>query len=137
MDIAIRRIDAVAQELLQPRVSIVALVNALIREAHASGASDIHIGPSADGVRVRLRIDGVLKDAHALPKNIHEEVVSRIKVLAGLRTDEHQAAQDGRFRHQVDAHAFLDLRVSIVPTYHGENAVLQALGGQDARLYAR
>lgn len=127
MDISIRRIDAVAQELLQQRVSIVSLVNALIREAHASGASDIHIGPSADGVRVRLRIDGVLQDAHALPKNIHEEVVSRIKVLAGLRTDEHQAAQDGRFRHQVDAHAFLDLRVSIVPTYHGENAVLRLL----------
>src|SRR6185436_4503270 len=80
-------------------------------------------------VRVRLRVDGVLQEAHTFPKSIHGEVVSRIKVLANLRTDEHQAAQDGRFRYLVagEGHDFIDLRVSIAPTYHGENVVMRLL----------
>jgi type II secretory ATPase GspE/PulE/Tfp pilus assembly ATPase PilB-like protein len=62
------------------------------------------------------------------PKNIHGEVISRIKVLARLRTDEHQATQDGRFRHQFsNAQDFVDIRVSIAPTYHGENCVMRLL----------
>ena len=61
------------------------------------------------------------------PKTSTKRWCRASKWLAGLRTDEHQAAQDGRFRHQVDAHAFLDPRVPIVPTYHGENAVLRLL----------
>jgi len=118
---------AVLEELKRPgAVSIIALVDALLSEAYARRASDIHIEPTEYGVRVRLRVDGVLHDAYQLGKDIHAEVISRIKVLAWLRTDEHAAAQDGRFRTWV-ADAPVDVRVSITPTYWGENAVLRLL----------
>ncbi len=113
---------------------IIDLVNALIVQAHALRASDIHIDPSAGQVRVRMRIDGVLQEMTPLPKAIHGEVIARIKVLAWMRTDEHQATQDGRFRHFFDDGEMLDVRVSIVPTYHGENAVLRLLSDQAANL---
>src|ERR1700690_2267838 len=108
--------------------SVISLVNGLLYEAHTLRASDIHIDPSAKAVKVRLRIDGVLQTLHEFPKSIHSEVISRVKVLAGLRTDEHAASQDGRFRHTfADSQEFIDMRVSIVPTYHGENVVMRLL----------
>jgi type II secretory ATPase GspE/PulE/Tfp pilus assembly ATPase PilB-like protein len=75
-----------------------------------------------------MRIDGVLQDTFICKKNIHSEIISRIKVLSGLRTDEHQAAQDGRFRLTLSKVDAIDIRVSITPTYYGENAVLRLLG---------
>lgn len=114
--------------LLNKGDSIVDLVNSIIKEAYVMRASDIHINPTDENVRVRLRIDGVLQDRFACEKNIHSEIISRIKVLAGLRTDEHQAAQDGRFRSMFDGAKSIDVRVSITPTYYGENAVLRLLG---------
>src|SRR3989344_4441123 len=112
---------------LGPEISIINLIDQLIRHASAAGASDIHIDPGAKAIRVRFRVDGVLEDLYALPKSIHPEVISRIKVLASLRTDEHNAAQDGRFRSIISDSGSVDIRVSIVPTYHGENAVLRLL----------
>ena len=76
------------------QVSIVTLVNHLIELAFVLGASDIHIDPLANAVRIRLRIDGVLQDETPIPKIIQAEIISRLKILAGLRTDEHQTAQD-------------------------------------------
>ena len=108
-------------------LSIINLVDHLIKHACNIRASDIHIDPLEKTVRIRFRIDGVLEDAHPLPKNIHEELISRIKVLSRLRTDEHYAAQDGRFRSIVSPKGTVDVRVSIVPTYHGENAVMRLL----------
>ncbi len=109
-------------------VSIINLVDSLIEKAHVSRVSDIHIDPSIQNVKVRFRIDGVLQEAFLFPKTIHGEIISRIKVLAKLRTDEHQATQDGRFRHSfTETGEFVDLRVSIVPTYHGENVVMRLL----------
>lgn len=108
------------------QTSIVNLVNHVIELAHYLKASDIHIDPDAEFVRIRLRIDGVLQDETPLPKFIHAEVVSRIKILANLRTDEHQTAQDGRFRINLEA-GDIDVRVSVVPTYYGENVVLRLL----------
>lgn len=118
-----------ARELLAGSgpVAIVPLVSALIEEASQLRASDVHIEPVDGAVLVRLRIDGVLQEAYQLPKNIHTEVISRIKVLSSLRTDEHQAAQDGRFRHEREGKTPIDIRVSITPTYFGENAVLRLL----------
>jgi len=108
--------------------SIVALVATLIHEAYRDEASDIHLDPSPLGLRVRMRVDGSLADRHLLPISVHQEAIARIKVLAGLRTDEHQAAQDGRFRQLMeDMVGFADIRVSIAPTYYGENAVLRIL----------
>ncbi len=109
-------------------ISIINLIDCLVEKAHHLRVSDIHIDPTANNMRVRFRIDGVLEDAYSFPKNIHSEIISRIKVLSKLRTDEHQAPQDGRFRYiLVETGEFIDLRVSIVPTYYGENAVLRLL----------
>ncbi len=79
--------------------SIVKIVNHIIEYANKNRASDIHIDPRLNYIKVRVRIDGVLQESFVLPKSIHNEVISRIKVLSKLRTDEHQATQDGRFRH--------------------------------------
>lgn len=111
--------------------SIITLVNELITHAQTVRASDIHIDPTEHEVRVRLRIDGVLQKNISIPKYFHDEIISRIKVLAGLRTDEHQAAQDGRFRAQLPDKTAVDIRVSIAPTYHGENAVLRLLADRE------
>ncbi len=113
-------------ELTSPTVSIVHLVSALLHEAHVAHASDIHIEPFEEVVKVRFRIDGFLQDRLHIQKMIHGEVISRIKVIAGLRTDEHQTPQDGRFRSVVAGNP-MDVRVSIAPTYFGENAVLRLL----------
>ncbi len=108
-------------------ISIINLVDRLIEYAHELHASDIHIDPSPKEVRVRLRIDGVLQDAFDFPQSIYSEVIARIKVVAGLRTDEHAAAQDGRFRSLMSDDSAVDIRVSIVPTYHGESVVMRLL----------
>jgi len=122
----------IERELAQgANMSIINLVDHLIRHACEIHASDIHIDPIEQSVRIRFRIDGVLEDSHPLPKEIHSEIISRIKVLSGLRTDEHNAAQDGRFRNVVSESNSVDVRVSIVPTYHGENAVLRLLSDND------
>ncbi len=120
-------------ELLREQHSIVEIVNKLIDVAHRERSSDIHIDPAEHHVRVRLRIDGVLVDRFTCAKNMHSEIISRIKVLAALRTDEHQAAQDGRFRVVNSEGKSIDVRVSITPTYHGENAVLRLLGDKTQR----
>lgn len=129
----IRKDDKVERELRKgSQLSIINLFDQLIEKAHASRASDIHIDPLVKCVRVRFRIDGVLQDVYSLPKEINNEIISRIKILSRLRTDEHQATQDGRFRYVLSSSVlgdskFIDFRVSIVPTYHGENAVLRLL----------
>ncbi len=115
-------------------ISIIHLLDTLIEHAQHLRASDIHIHPEIDHLSVRLRIDGMLHHSYTFPKHIHHEFIARIKVLARLRSDEHQATQDGRFRYTFSALShhnrvsnFLDIRVSIAPTYHGENAVLRLL----------
>lgn len=108
-------------------ISIINLIDQLIRHAFSINSSDIHIDPLEKSIRVRFRIDGVLEDSYSLPKEIHSEIISRIKVLACLRTDEHYSAQDGRFRSVISETESIDIRVSIVPTYHGENVVLRIL----------
>ena len=117
----------VEAELLREEISIIDLVDSLVHQAQALRASDIHLDPTESGVKVRLRIDGVLRDKFLIPAEVHHEVISRIKVLSWLRTDEHQAAQDGRFRISLADGTPIDVRVSITPTYYGENAVLRLL----------
>jgi type IV pilus assembly protein PilB len=109
------------------QLSIINLVSYLVEYGFGARASDIHIDPWEKDIRVRLRVDGALIESFKFPKNIHSEIISRIKILSGLRTDEHQAAQDGRFRLQILDKPPVDVRVSIAPTYYGENAVLRLL----------
>ncbi|MDO8489872.1 MAG: GspE/PulE family protein [bacterium] len=113
---------------------VMQLVDVLIAEAHRLSASDIHIDPTDTCVRVRLRLDGVLHDVAPLPLTLASEIITRIKILSGLRTDEHQNSQDGRFCTLIHADISLDIRVSLTPTYHGEAAVLRLLADTTHRL---
>ncbi|OGY98232.1 MAG: hypothetical protein A2855_02940 [Candidatus Liptonbacteria bacterium RIFCSPHIGHO2_01_FULL_57_28] len=123
---------AIGKQLDQPfeKISAVTLVDLLIEAAQSSGASDVHIQPESNNVRLRFRIDGILldilKDAK-VSAELNHELISRIKVISGLRTDEHMAPQDGRFRSTIEGQGDVDVRVSIMPTYYGENAVLRVL----------
>jgi len=109
--------------------SIANLLNDIIYHAALEHASDIHIEPQADEVVVRARLDGVLKDIMFLPKEFQDILITRIKVLANLRTDEHRAAQDGRIKMEFPDMR-VTLRVSIIPIYDGEKVVLRLLATQ-------
>lgn len=115
----------------ESEISIIALVDSMMGYAYLTRASDIHLEPLEDHVIARLRIDGILHDVFKLPKPVQPGIISRIKVLGAMRTDEHQAAQDGRFRISMkNPVRQFDVRVSIVPTFFGENAVLRLLAEQ-------
>ena len=105
---------------------VVALLDSVIEYAYENHASDIHIEPLQDEVSVRFRIDGVLHHMATYPKSAHDRVVSRIKILARLRIDEHAVPQDGRFTFTKDE-LRVDLRVSLAPITGGENIVLRLL----------
>ncbi len=105
---------------------IIRIVDALIQYAYQNKASDIHEEPRDHDALVRFRIDGVLHDIVKLPLDLHPQIVSRIKVLSSLRTDEHQTPQDGKLQIQVDADQ-VDIRVSIIPVTNGEKVVLRLL----------
>ncbi|HVM76941.1 MAG TPA: GspE/PulE family protein [Candidatus Paceibacterota bacterium] len=112
-------------------ISIINLVDLLVEFAYVSNASDIHIEPTKDYLRIRYRIDGLLFDSYdkKIDMKLHPEIISRIKVLSGLRTDEHLLPQDGRLRVGIEDFGGVDVRVSIIPTYYGENAILRVLAG--------
>lgn len=120
----------------QIETPIIKIVDTLLFYGEQNHASDIHIEPEEEASLVRYRIDGVLHDVAILPKNIHEELVTRIKILSNLRTDEHFAAQDGKlsFRAGFDLpkerQQRMDVRVSIVPTTYGEKVVLRLLSAR-------
>ena len=105
------------------------MVEVIVEAAYKEKASDIHIEPQESDFIVRFRIDGLLLDIVVLPKRIHERVVTRIKVLSNLRTDQHFAAQDGKFKVEFPEHR-LDLRVSILPVADGEKVVMRLLSSQ-------
>jgi general secretion pathway protein E len=105
---------------------VVRLVNSLIARASESRASDIHIEPTDDGVKVRFRVDGALKEIETLPAHLKSALVSRIKVMSGLDIAERRLPQDGRLRIAVRGHE-IDLRVATSPTIHGETVVLRIL----------
>lgn len=106
--------------------STVKVVDLILHHAYDLDASDVHFEPHEDKTLIRFRVDGLLRDVLSVPKNIHNQIISRIKVMAHLHTDEHYIPQDGkiiyRFVNQAE-----DIRVSIVPTVTGENAVLRLL----------
>jgi type IV pilus assembly protein PilB len=102
------------------------IVDVIIRHAIEGRASDIHIEPSEDDVRVRYRIDGVLRNSLILPKSVQMAIVSRIKILSNLKIDEQRLPQDGRFHMNLDGKP-VDFRVSTFPTVIGEKVVLRIL----------
>jgi len=102
------------------------MVESIVENAIDSNASDIHIEPIADHVRVRYRIDGDLKTVITLPKKIAPALVSRVKILSNLKIDEKRKPQDGRFRIN-DLGRTIDFRVSSFPTSNGEKVVMRIL----------
>ena len=105
---------------------IAALVDACFEYAYDARASDLHIEPLRETTVVRFRIDGVLHDEVYFPKKIHSQIVTRLKVLARLRTDEHLSAQDGRL-HITIGEDELTVRISVVPVVMGEKVVMRLL----------
>ena len=113
-----------AQKELPP--SIESLVNKFIERAIHDRASDIHLDPAEEKVRVRFRIDGVLHELYSYPNELHQSVVSRVKVLSHLDISEKRHPQDGAFHHPHGPHP-IDVRVSTLPTVFGEKIVLRLL----------
>ena len=112
---------------------IVKLVNLLIGQAIADRASDIHIEPGDNTLRVRFRIDGVLHEVMRPPKNIHSGIVSRLKVMADMNIAERRVPQDGRINTKISGRE-VDLRVATLPTVHGEKVVMRVLDKSTALL---
>ena len=110
-------------------VSVIKLVDDLFNYAYNNHASDIHIEPEDKEINIRFRIDGILYDVLSLPKTILNIIISRIKILAKLRTDETRKAQDGKVLTHIDGEK-IDIRVSIIPTTQGEKAVLRLLSSK-------
>ncbi len=129
-------LQKIINELLREEISspsarfdnapIAKIVDLLITYAYRDKASDIHIEPEEKDFLVRFRIDGILHDVLTLNKKMIERILTRIKVLSRLRTDEHLSAQDGKMRIRIDDED-LSLRVSIIPIVDGEKVVLRLL----------
>ncbi|MFH2049787.1 MAG: ATPase, T2SS/T4P/T4SS family [bacterium] len=125
-DDAINKIEKI--EDLDPTAesSVARLVDLLIIQAVKEKASDIHIEPDENRLRIRYRIDGIMREEASPPKNMHAELVSRIKVASNLDVSEKRIPQDGRFTISVEG-LIVDLRVSTLPTIHGEKIVIRIL----------
>jgi type II secretory ATPase GspE/PulE/Tfp pilus assembly ATPase PilB-like protein len=109
---------------------IIELVDLIARSAVRASASDIHIEPSEKGLLVRHRLDGLLKEVMDLPKWVHEGLIARVKIMAGLDIAERRLPQDGRLRLQMESGQPVDFRVSTLRTLHGEKIVLRLLDHQ-------
>lgn len=121
-----RAVDSSQISEIIKEAPIAKIVTTILEYAVTSRASDIHIEPEEDRVRVRYRIDGILYDKLSLPKNVQEAVISRIKILSEMKIDEHRIPQDGRFNFKAgDDEA--DLRISLIPTVSGEKIVMRLL----------
>jgi len=107
------------------------IVDMLITNGYDRDASDIHIEPFEEYTLVRFRVDGLLQDVVKIPADFHAHLISRIKVIAHLRTDEHQTPQDGKIHFKM-TNEEIDIRVSIVPTTDGENVVMRILSDRAA-----
>lgn len=122
----IKTVDSEQIAQIIKEAPIAKIVSTILEYAVTSRASDVHIEPEEDRVRVRYRIDGILYDRLSLPKSVQESVISRIKILSDMKIDEHRSPQDGRFNFKVDEEE-VDLRISVLPTIFGEKIVMRLL----------
>ena len=112
---------------------IIKLVNTLIVEAFKARASDIHLEPLVKTFRVRYRIDGVLHEMKSPPKRLQPSIIARLKIQSNMSIAEHRIPQDGRIQTKVGG-KMIDLRVSCIPTSHGESIVMRILDKEGLRL---
>ena len=115
-----------AGERISVEAPIAKIVTLIINYAYQDRASDSHIEPEEKETLVRFRVDGILHDVLFLPKQLHDQITTRIKILSSLRTDEHMTPQDGKMRIHLEEED-LDIRVSILPIVDGEKVVLRLL----------
>ncbi len=127
-DTDIKKLEGIVKEPI-----VIKLVNVMILEAIKHGASDIHIEPEKETLKVRYRVDGALRESPAPPKHLQSAVISRIKILANLDIAERRIPQDGRFNLRVEGRE-VDVRVSSMPSLYGENVVLRLLDISSALL---
>ncbi|MCK5180647.1 MAG: Flp pilus assembly complex ATPase component TadA, partial [Candidatus Omnitrophica bacterium] len=106
------------------KAPIIRMINLVVKEALKRRASDIHIEPEVDGMRVRYRIDGVLHDILNIPKENQNAVIVRIKIMSRLDITTNQIPQDGRFKLKI-GNKEVDFRVSILPTTFGQKIVMR------------
>ncbi len=118
--------EAVDEKDVAEDSPIAQTVNLIIDYGVKAGASDVHIEPRENFVLVRYRVDGILREANKLPRKVLNSLISRIKILANLKIDEHRAPQDGRFKISVGGHIYA-LRVSTLPVVDGEKVVMRIL----------
>jgi len=122
----VRTLDVTKQTGLIRQEKISEIVTHILDFAVRARASDVHIEPLESGTRVRYRIDGILQEKLTIPRELHEALVSRIKILSGMKIDEKRTPQDGRFNFR-NADSEVDLRVSSIPTAWGEKIVMRLL----------
>lgn len=120
------KVEETNAENIKEDAPVTRIVATILRYAVDGKASDIHIEPTGDKVRIRFRVDGVLIKSLELPMKIHSAVIARIKILSSIRLDEKRKPQDGRFSATIDGHR-IDFRVSSLPTYFGEKIVMRIL----------
>jgi len=126
-----------AQESEMPKMAeeapVIRMVNLILQEAIKRRASDIHFEPYEHQFRIRYRIDGILKEAFVPPRQMHASLLARLKIVSDLDITEKRLPQDGRFRAKFEDRE-IDFRVSLLPTHHGEKAVLRILDKQSLQV---
>jgi type IV pilus assembly protein PilB len=127
---------SVSDDLDAGEAPIIRLINLMISEAVNNRASDIHVEPMTDRVRVRYRIDGVCVQRDNIPKSMQGAVITRLKIMAGIDIAEKRMPQDGRIKMRISGQQ-IDFRVSALPSYHGESVVLRILRPEGASMGIR
>ncbi len=108
-------------------VPIISILDNVIDRAVTLGTSDIHFEPLENDLLVRFRIDGIMTEILTLPKSIAPVLVARVKILGNMQIDEHRIPQDGRFRFEMDDGTNIDVRINIMPVFHGEKVEMRLL----------
>jgi len=121
-------------EKITKEAPTIKLTDAIIRQAVAAKASDIFIEPMEKVLRIRYRVDGIIREVDRMAKALHFPVVSRIKIISSLDISEHRLPQDGRFKILVDGKREVDFRVSVLPAAYGEKVVMRVLDKTSANL---
>ena len=122
-----------ANESVDADAPLIKLVNQIIVDAFKMRASDIHLEPLAKRFRLRYRIDGVMQEMKSPPKRLQPSIIARLKIQANMSISEHRIPQDGRIQSKV-GNKLIDLRVSCLPTSHGESIVMRILDKEGLRL---
>jgi type IV pilus assembly protein PilB len=119
-------VDLEGNKQIKEDAPVTKIVATVLRYATDGNASDIHIEPWRENVRVRFRVDGIMNTSLTLPSKVHSAVIARIKILCNMRLDEKRKPQDGRFTASIEGRK-IDFRVSTFPTYFGEKVVMRIL----------